>query len=145
MDIIFHCLTDLTECYSNLTIINITKQFNGRINCSNVYRKQRFKIEKKAIRPVKVERKYFLKTIRLISLLVLYGNAVYNNNQLSNCHTEPQFPVIQNASGLNMTRISGQSVQWWCFVQGMPPPTVTWFKVSTTCRRRSTESHANEF
>jgi len=45
---------------------------------------------------------------------------------------DSQIPVIHessNSSSLNVK--TGKPAQWGCYIEkGMPPPTVTWFKVS---------------
>lgn len=45
---------------------------------------------------------------------------------------DAQIPVILSSpnSSRDLSVKTGVSVQWKCYVQGMPPPTIVWFKVS---------------
>lgn len=43
--------------------------------------------------------------------------------------TDSQLPVIYDSSSISSNVTTGKPVQWKCYVNGMPPPTVTWFKV----------------
>lgn len=44
--------------------------------------------------------------------------------------TDTQIPEIYDSSSINSNVTTGKPVQLKCYVHGMPPPTVTWFKVS---------------
>lgn len=52
-----------------------------------------------------------------------------------NCYnkiTGSQIPVIHESSNSSSLKVkTGKPAQWGCYIEkGMPPPTVTWFKVS---------------
>lgn len=43
---------------------------------------------------------------------------------------DSQMPVIFDSSSISSNVTTGKPVQWKCYVRGMPPPTITWFKVN---------------
>lgn len=45
--------------------------------------------------------------------------------------TDLQIPVIRETSNSSIWKVkTGKPVQWRCYVTGMPPPTISWFKVN---------------
>lgn len=48
--------------------------------------------------------------------------------------TDARAPVFYNASNSNSEIDTGESVQWWCYANGVPSPTISWYKVSNIHR-----------
>lgn len=114
---------------SNLTIKDINQTFDGTIKC--VVRETR-KLNKNTVETVstvalslKVEGEHFF--LNYNSFTAKYGVLLH---VILHAFTDLGVPIIYNSSNSSSLSRLGDSVQWWCYAHGVPPPKIVWLKVS---------------
>lgn len=115
---------------SHLTVKKISNKFDGVIKCivNETFEQLNEKLPKATEFPIKVEGKLCSET-KIIHWHVRYACIIYLSIKLSTIITDPRDPIIYNSSGSINFKIPDESIQLYCYVDGVPPPTIQWFKV----------------